>query len=432
MPKQNPKKLNTIDLFAGCGGLTEGFEQSGFFNTIAGVEWDKTALNTLTHRLENRWGKTKHEFHPLNFDMQRTSELLYGWKDDPKYGNSSGLINIIKDSVDVIVGGPPCQAYSIAGRIRDANGMKDDYRNFLFETYISIVKHFRPKAFIFENVTGMLSANPTGVPIIQLIKKGFADIDYEIIDDLKKYAELDAKDYGVPQSRKRLIILGLNRKEYKNETTKMLQSFYDTLLPIHKTKTHSTVEESIGDLPKFFPSTIDNKKYSHECVNSFCNIPNHHPRFHSKRDIEIFKELALDVKTGKNHYSNIESLKKLYEEKTGKKSNIHKYNVLKPHQPSNTIVAHLYKDGLRHIHYDPDQARSITVREAARLQTFSDDFIFLGGQCDQYKMVGNAIPPKLAKIIAVSLNSLLCKDNSDNINFKAYENVIVSKSIIRS
>jgi DNA (cytosine-5)-methyltransferase 1 len=130
---------------------------------------------------------------------------------------------------------------------------------------------------------------------------------------------------------------------------------------------------------------------------------------HSRRDIETFERLTNDIETGQNKFSTVDSLKDLYFEITGKRSNIHKYHVLKWDKPSNTIPAHLYKDGLRHIHPDPIQARSITVREAARLQSFDDDFEILGSLTDQYKMVGNAVPPKFAKAIALALNDFINK-----------------------
>jgi DNA (cytosine-5)-methyltransferase 1 len=130
---------------------------------------------------------------------------------------------------------------------------------------------------------------------------------------------------------------------------------------------------------------------------------------HSKRDVDTFVLLTKDIESGQNKYGTVEALKDLYFEITGKRSNIHKYHVLKWNKPSNTIPAHLYKDGLRHIHPDPKQARTITVREAARLQSFEDDFQFLGSLTDQYKMVGNAVPPKFAKAIALALNDFLNK-----------------------
>lgn len=396
-------KLKTIDLFAGCGGLTDGFEASGLFSTVAMVEWDKPSLKTLSNRLKTKWGYSDSDDISLYFDMQRSKELMNGW-DDPKYGSHIGLKKLIKNKkvdIDVIVGGPPCQAYSIAGRVRDKDGMKNDYRNFLFETYIEVVKEFKPKLFIFENVLGLLSAKPEGIPIEDLIREAFDKIGYEIIDDLKK-AAFDVSEFGVPQQRKRLIIMGIKKSIFKGDRQKILSDFYENILPKFRSE-RKTVGQAIFDLPK--ATIINEGKASHFIKES--NIKNHFPRYHSVRDIEIFKELALDLSRKVKKYKNIEDLKRLYTEKTGKISTVHKYYVLDPNKPSNTIVAHLHKDGLRHIHPDPKQARSITVREAARLQSFPDDFEFLGSMGDQYKMIGNAVPPLFAKNIALAINDFL-------------------------
>ncbi len=399
-------KLKTIDLFSGCGGLTEGFESSGLFSTIGIVEWDKPSLNTLTNRLKNKWGYKNADDISLHFDMQRTNELINGWS-DLKFGKNKGLKNLISKeggSVDVIIGGPPCQAYSIAGRIRDKNGMKNDYRNFLFETYLKVVKQFKPKLFVFENVIGLLSAKPDGTSIESLIRESFKKSGYTIIDDLKK-AAFDVSDYGVPQQRKRLVIIGISGSYFKGDKQKILSDFYQNFIPKHKTS-KMTVGEALFDLPK--TKIVNQGKKSHEVIGSHV-IKNHIPRYHSERDISIFKELATDLTRKKKKYKNTDDLKSLYTKMTGKKSAVHKYHVLDSTKPSNTIVAHLYKDGLRHIHPDTNQARSITVREAARLQSFPDDFEFLGSMGDQYKMIGNAVPPKFARIIALAVNDFINK-----------------------
>jgi DNA (cytosine-5)-methyltransferase 1 len=172
-----------------------------------------------------------------------------------------------------------------------------------------------------------------------------------------------------------------------------------------KQKKPTLSKDAFANLPKIFPNkkTSDLKKSHIVSVNGSPIPANHEPRFHSSRDIEIFKILADDIAKQKFEYTNTKSLINLYERTTGIKSKFHKYHVIRTDRPSNTIPAHLHKDGLRHIHPDPKQARSITVREAARLQTFDDDFTFLGSRGDQYKMIGNAVPPKFAKLIAETI-----------------------------
>jgi len=404
--------INTIDLFAGCGGLMDGFEQSGKFRTLACVEWEPVPCQNLAKRLRDKWGYANADEMVLRFDIQRTNELFQGWNDDV-YGESAGLDSLVNKGgkVDLIIGGPPCQAYSIAGRIRDENGMRDDYRNYLFESYIKVVKQYRPKAFVFENVPGILSAQPGGVPIIDEIKKTFYEAGYIVLPNLKK-ALLDFSEFGIPQRRDRIIILGLSKEVYGDSADILLEKFYNELLPKYKCKKKRTVRDAIGDLPKLYPlmfeTKIEGRKTSHTYPNPY--VDNHIPRWHSTRDIGIFRKLEKDIEDGRNQYTSIEALKKLYEEETGHTSTVHKYYVLRWNEPSNLIPAHLYKDGLRHIHPDSTQARTITVREAARLQTFPDDYVFIGSQMDQYKMIGNAVPPAMSKIIAEAIWELLFKE----------------------
>ena len=414
------KTYNTIDLFAGCGGLMDGFMQEGAYNTLACVEWEEYPCKTLAKRLKDRWGHKNAYQEVVRFDIQRTEELINGF-DDPEYGKNSGLEKLVDGkTVDIVIGGPPCQAYSLAGRIRDPHGMRDDYRNYLFESYIRILNHFKPKFFVFENVMGMLSAAPDGTPIVDKIHRAFHEAEYEVIDDFKK-AVYDVADFGIPQHRKRIIILGV-RKDFfrKNEedlesdyTKTILEDFYDVIMPSLKGQSKPrTVRDAIGDLPVILPSKEilrqDGRKYSHTPIQSEV-VLNHNPRFHSERDQGVFRLLCEDIESGRHEYVTIDALKALYTNVTGKVSNIHKYYVLRWDEQSNTIPAHLYKDGMRHIHPDPKQARSITVREAARLQTFADDFEFLGPTMAQYKMIGNAVPSDFAKIIAQGLHEVLNK-----------------------
>jgi len=395
-------KINVIDLFAGCGGLTDGFLQTGKYKTLAAVDWELPTVQTLKNRLKNKWKYNLDKNNIIHFDIQRTDELINGF-DDPKFGKSKGLNTIVgKNNIDLIVGGPPCQAYSIAGRVRDSKGMQDDYRNFLFESYVQIVNHFQPKAFIFENVEGILSAKPGGVSIIKRVRKSFEEIGYEITEDLRVNALFDTSYYNIPQKRKRIIIFGVKKSE---NSTKKISKFY-SLMKNKSTDKPLNSKIAFENLPKIYPSEL-NSKLSHKLdLTDFPSLKNHEPRKHSKRDIEIFKLLADDIVSGVEKFTSTKALIQLYKEKTGKESKFHKYHVIREDKPSNTIPAHLYKDGLRHIHPDPSQARSITVREAGRIQGFEDDFEFLGSKGDQYKMIGNAVPPKFSKLIAETIFKL--------------------------
>lgn len=399
-------KYRMIDLFAGCGGLEDGFLQSGKYEDIAAVEWLKPQVNTLINRLKNKWGINDASERVMHFDIQREEELFGGWEDDD-FGTSKGLDYFVDQAngIDIIIGGPPCQAYSVAGRVRDENGMRDDYRNYLFEHYLNVVDRYRPRAFVFENVPGILSAAPDGTPITTLIRRAFDNIGYEIIDDLRT-AKINASEYGVPQNRERMIIVGLDKKRYINIQDSLVH-FYGELLPEYKSERIYTVKDAIGDLPPcipFYDEENHSKRKSHSTPEF--NGTWHKPRYHNLRDMDTFRILAEDIETGNRVYDS-KKISELYEQKVGAKSPIHRYHVLEADLPSTTIIAHLYKDGNRFIHFDSKQSRTITVREAARLQSFDDDFDFVGSQGNAYQMIGNAVPPKLAKAVALAVADLL-------------------------
>jgi DNA (cytosine-5)-methyltransferase 1 len=407
--KKKSNKLQTIDLFAGCGGLSLGFQEANVFDLIAHVEWEKAPLEAIREWLNIKGEKYSDE-KLIHFDIQRLDELFGGWSDDPIYQNGLGLDRLVEKAggLDLIIGGPPCQAYSIAGRVRDENGMHFDYRNFLFESYLEVVKRYQPKAFVFENVPGMLSAAPGGVSISERITKAFNDAGYAIVSNLKD-AVVDLWNYGVPQKRTRVIIIGLKKDQFPNHQ-QLLIDFYKKILPSHAGQVVSS-QTALSDLPALMPlkksTKVNGKNFSHSFTE--CGISHHVPRFHSQRDIKIFQLLAKDLKRPKNkrQFQTVEDLKRLYTEQTGKTSAVHKYHVINPTEPSNTIPAHLYKDGLRHIHWDHKQARSITVREAARLQTFPDSYSFGPSQTEAYKMIGNAVPPAFANALALALYEVI-------------------------
>ena len=405
------KKIKLIDLFAGCGGLTDGFMQTGCYDDIASVEWKENQVKTLRERLKSKWDKTDADESVLYFDIQREIELFNGWQDDPVYGNSLGLDYYVDkaNGTDIIIGGPPCQAYSIAGRVRDEKGMQDDYRNYLFEHYLSIVDRYQPDLFIFENVPGILSASPHGIKVSEVIPKEFGKKGYIITNNLNQ-AIVNAADYNVPQNRRRIIMVGIRKESFNNiDIQSMLDDFYNNILPNHKGKKILTVEDAIGNMPKLTPYWDEehhSKKVSHS--TPVTDISWHQPRYNNLRDMDTFKLLAEDLESGNPIYDS-KKIAELYEKKIGSKSPIHRYHVLDPKQPSTTIIAHLHKDGNRFIHYDSKQARTITPREAGLLQSFDIDFPFIGNRGSVYEMIGNAVPPKLARALAESIVDLLKK-----------------------
>lgn len=408
------KKLTFIDLFCGCGGLSEGFMQSGNYDALAHVEWEMPMVTTLRNRLVKKWKHSEEEAFKrvIHFDLQSTDELINGnWDEENKIkysstNHESNIINGLKGlignrKVDLIIGGPPCQAYSIHGRATDKNSMQNDYRNFLFESFAKIVNEFEPKVFVFENVPGILTAKPGGISIKDRIYNEFNKVGYKILppNELEK-AIFDCSEYQVPQNRKRVLIIGI-KKNSKHE----LNDFYKKIFEKADKKNKKTVRDAIGHLPKIMPLInpikVEGKNISH--VSNKNKVAFHKARYHNTRDIKIFKGW---VEKKMNYISHQDKVK-FYEEMTSKKTLYCKYRNLEWEKQSYTIVAHLQKDGLMFIHPDSKQARSITVKEASLLMTFPDDYEFCGSNAICYKMIGNAVPVLFAKHISESIFEVL-------------------------
>lgn len=406
------KKYTFIDLFAGCGGLSEGFMESRHFKGLAHIEWEYPMVQTLRNRLITKWHESDEQAQKrvILFDIQRTDELLNGyWTQETKdlyakYNSleaQKGLKHLINgDSVDLIIGGPPCQAYSIHGRATDKNSMQDDYRNYLFESFVKVVDDIKPKAFIFENVTGMLSAKPGGKPVVERIYKAVSEIGYTILEPQKfKDAVYNAYDYSVPQNRERVILCGV-----RNGSGLSIADFYNAL-SMSKSSKHLTVRDAIGGLPPIFPlkkiEKVKGRNVSHYATDE--SDPFHLPRHCSSRDIQVFRDwIANDM----NKCSQQEAIE-FYKKVTGKETLYRKYRNLEWDKPSPTIVAHLQKDGFMFIHPDIEQARFITIREASLLMSFPKDFEFVGNRAYCYKMIGNAVPVNFAKAIADSIYKII-------------------------
>lgn len=406
---------NFIDLFAGCGGLSEGFLRSNHYNALAHIEWELPMVNTLRNRLIQNWHHTEDEAtrRVIQFDIQKTEELLNGnWSESSRRlyalnnhpaAIDSGLNGVVGDNhVHLIIGGPPCQAYSIHGRATDANNMENDYRNYLFESFCSVVANYHPDVFVFENVAGLLSAHPGGVPVRERIYQAFQNIGYQIMaPDHLREALYNAVNFRVPQNRPRVIILGI-----PNDSPLNLEELYEAITNSQDFEHHLTVHDAIGDLPPLYPLGEVIHEAGHNRSHMLNNDPEvtlHEARYHNDRDRAIYYHWVHD---NMNHMPH-ERMVQYYQMMTGHNTNYQKYKNLQWDLPSHTVVAHLSKDGHMFIHPDELQQRSITVREAACLQTFPRDFMFLGSRPYNYKMIGNAVPVNFAEGIANAINNVL-------------------------
>jgi DNA (cytosine-5)-methyltransferase 1 len=283
--------------------------------------------------------------------------------------------------------------------------MKFDYRNYLFESFVKIVDAFKPKAFVFENVPGLLSACPGDFPVRYRIFEAFKAIGYDIrTPDRLKDSVYCAEDFDVPQKRNRVIIIGT-----KHDSEFDVEDFYQSLSS-HKSKgPHKTVKDAIGNMPKLYPKDkivrVGRNNISHEQHDGE-HIDLHIPRYHGNRDQRLFAEW---LKNDMNTYSQQEKMD-FYTKITGHTSNHIKYRNLEWDKPSPTIVAHLHKDGYMFIHPDIEQLRTITIREAALLQSFPMDYKFVASNPYCYKMIGNAVPVNLARFVAETVKIELGPD----------------------
>jgi DNA (cytosine-5)-methyltransferase 1 len=403
--KKKKDQFTFIDLFAGCGGFSEGFYQEGY-NSLLHVDFDLAACETLKERM-SYYNYPKDEIDRRVLCGDLTLKEVHT-QIEQVIGNQE---------VDVVVGGPPCQAFSSVGRAQDPNSMRNDPRNYLFKSYLEILEKYKPKVFVFENVSGLLSAKPGGNPIFPEIIANM-EKDYKVCSD-RETILLNSVHYGVPQIRKRVILIGV-RKDLEIDPKNIYEAIDKThYCPEMEAKgivqgleKYRTVADAIGDLPKLKPGEgSDEVNFVPRKVNSYLKeirlkqnkkLFNHVARNHNQSDRERYALLS------KNDWQ----LKQLAEIRPDL---IHhdpshfgnRYTVQSLNKPGRTVVAHLYKDGNLFIHPDSEQMRTFTVREAARIQSFPDDFKFVGSRTNQYKQVGNAVPPLMAKQIAKTIKKFL-------------------------
>jgi DNA (cytosine-5)-methyltransferase 1 len=407
--------MNYIDLFAGAGGLSEGFIRAGF-EPIAHVEMNKDACDTL---------KTRTAFHYLK-DENRIEEYydyLKGkisrdklWSKIPEDLINSvinteisqetlpNIFNKIdkqlgKQKVDLVIGGPPCQAYSVAGRARDPNGMSDDPRNHLYKYYVEFLKRYKPKMFVFENVPGILSAN-NGV-YLELIFKAVRNAGYELDKRV-----LNAKHFGVLQDRKRVIIIGWKKNlkfkyphfEEKEPQFEVLKDLFSDLPKIK----NGQGEWGIVKYAKETNPYLD--KYS--IRNGIDFTSQHIARPNNQNDLEIYK-IAVNKWVNEKKRLNYDELPERLIKHSNTKAFKNRFQVVNHMGVSHTVVAHICADGHYYIHPDINQNRSITVREAARIQSFPDDYFFEKSRTTAFKQIGNAVPVLMAEGIANKIKEML-------------------------
>ena len=408
-----------LDLFAGAGGLSEGFIQAGF-EPVAHVESDKPACFTLRTRMAYHWLKAhdRIDLYANYLDRTLSRAELYELVPDKivlsvinaEIGKATlpsvfqkldGLLE--NRGLDLIIGGPPCQAYSVIGRSRDGNGMKGDDRNYLYKYYAEFLKRYSPSYFLFENVIGLLSATDDAENrYLDTMRCLFRGYGYQTV-----LRTLSAENYGVLQKRRRVIIVG---KKGKSE---------DFFPDPDRWHPDVCVGEAFSDLPSLAAGEgtpgpcpvgtyLGTWQYDAGVRNDALPVTWHQSRPHRDQDLEIYR-IAVDLwdkERTRLHYNELPERLKTHRHQN---SFLDRFKVVASDLPSSqAVLAHIAKDGHYYIHPDKAQNRSITPREAARLQTFPDDYYFESNngvprRTHAFRQIGNAVPVLLARKLAEKL-----------------------------
>lgn len=409
-----------LDLFAGAGGLSEGFLRAGY-DPVAHVEMDVAACFTLRTRVAYHWlrKQNKLDVYTKYLSQEITRKDFYDQVPRNVLGSvlnyeisEETLPQIFVDidrmlngeKLDIIVGGPPCQAYSIAGRSRSKNKMVGDKRNYLYKHYAEFLKKYNPRYFVFENVLGLLSArDEDGTLHLDNMRSLFRESGY-----FTDFRVLNASDYGVLQNRKRIILIG-----YRGDT--------DVFYPdIPKTERRHLVSELFKDLPVIQAGEGEMKPVkTHPYFGRYLfesgikdddieYVTLHQARPQTEKDLEIYR-IVVDTWNNSKRRLSYDELPVSLRTHNNVSCFLDRYKVVAGNLHSTqTIVAHISRDGHYYIHFDIEQNRSLTPREAARVQTFPDNYYFesASGRPSRtlaFRQIGNAVPVCLSYCVAIAL-----------------------------
>ena len=400
------RTLRFVDLFGAPGGMSLGFQLAGM-KPVGALDVFETGIET----------------YRKNFKVSDECVICADAGSNGIVGKFQRQTSLKPGDVDVIIGGPPCQGFSTVGRVSIAslvrNGKRsgrssnarfiDDKRNNLYKRFVMFVKHYKPKAIVMENVVGMASYKDGSV--VEQIEEDFRDAGYANIE----HRILNAADYGVPQTRKRLFFIatrksgGITWPEKTHAPDDVIRRGSLTT----KLRRYVTVGDAIGDLPRLsipeknVKQTDSVGRYKHGPKAGFQEwargkrrtVRNNITRWHRQKDIDVFAHMPQGGKW--SDLPDADRKKIGYSDKSFND----KWKRLSMDSPSWTVISHLSRDGYMYIH--PTQDRTISVREAARLQSFPDRFVFTGSRGAQFRQIGNAVPPLLAKSIAMHIKRVL-------------------------
>lgn len=419
-----------LDLFAGAGGLSEGFVRAGY-EPVAHVEMDVAACYSLKTRVAYHWLKRNEKLNTYNRYLKGEITRNEFYEEIPKsvldsvlnYEISEETLPVIfaeidamlgEKKLDLIVGGPPCQAYSLAGRSRSENKMVGDKRNYLYKLYAEFLKRYQPEYFVFENVVGLLSAkDEDGSLHLENMRKLFKAYGYST-----EFRTLNASDYGVLQNRKRIILIG-KRGEHEGfypeipviaNTYKAGELFCD--LPSIKAGEGVVTPVATNPYSGKYLYNSGIKEYDQEPVTF------HQARPHTEQDLEIYR-IVVETWNKKNERIAYTDLPERLRTHNNTKCFLDRFKVVAGNLPyTQTVVAHICRDGHYYIHPDIKQNRSLTPREAARIQTFPDNYYFesVTGKPSRtlaYKQIGNAVPVCLAHSVAKALLDRFVEDENN-------------------